>query len=94
MTIESNQSTETLPVNFLQIPQRWWKKKVVPIIANLKFAISLVLVIAVLSITGTLIEQGESPAFYQANYPEKPALFGFLSWKVIQVIGLDHVYRT
>ncbi len=91
MTIESN---ETLPINIFQIPQRWWKKKIVPVIANLKFAISLVLIIAVLSITGTLIEQGESPAFYQANYPEKPALFGFLSWKVIQVVGLDHVYRT
>ena len=91
MTIESN---ETASINIFQIPQRWWKKKIVPVIANLKFAISLVLIIAVLSITGTLIEQGEPPSFYQANYPEHPALFGFLSWKVIQVVGLDHVYRT
>jgi cytochrome c biogenesis protein len=90
MAIESN----VTPTNFWQIPQQWWRKKIVPVIANLKFAIALVLIIAVLSITGTLIEQGETPAFYQANYPEHPALFGFLSWKVIQVIGLDHVYRT
>jgi cytochrome c biogenesis protein len=41
-----------------------------------------------------VIEQGQSPAYYQANYPEHPALFGFLTWKVIQVVGLDHVYRT
>jgi cytochrome c biogenesis protein len=94
MTIESNQSKENSSVKFWQIPQRWWKKKIIPVIANLKFAIALVLIIAVLSITGTVIEQGETPAFYQANYPEKPALFGFLTWKVIQVIGLDHVYRT
>jgi cytochrome c biogenesis protein len=53
-----------------------------------------VLTIAALSITGTVIEQGETPGFYQTNYPEHPALFGFLTWKVIQVIGLDHVYRT
>ena len=90
MSIES----DVAPLNLWQVPQKWWRKKIVPVIANLKFAISLVLIIAVLSITGTVIEQGETPAFYQANYPEHPALFGFLSWKVIQVIGLDHVYRT
>jgi cytochrome c biogenesis protein len=91
MTIEPNVTTST---NIWQIPQKWWRKKIVPIIANLKFAIVLVLIIAVLSITGTVIEQGEPPGFYQTNYPESPALFGFLTWKVIQVIGLDHVYRT
>jgi cytochrome c biogenesis protein len=51
-------------------------------------------VIAVSSISGTVIEQGESLAFYQKNYPEHPALFGFLTWKVIALLGLDHVYRT
>jgi cytochrome c biogenesis protein len=90
MSIESN----VAPLNFWQMPQQWWRKKIVPVIANLKFAIALVLIIAVLSITGTVIEQGETPGFYQNNYPESPALFGFLTWKVIQVIGLDHVYRT
>jgi cytochrome c biogenesis protein len=93
MTIEPS-----LPVtnssNIWQISQKWWRKKIVPIIANLRFAIVLVLIIAALSITGTVIEQGELPAFYQQNYPEHPALFGFLTWKVIQVVGLDHVYRT
>lgn len=93
MTIESNLEV-TASNNIWQMPQKWWRKKIVPVIANLKFAIVLVLIIAVLSITGTVIEQGELPAFYQNNYPEHPALFGFLTWKVIQVIGLDHVYRT
>jgi cytochrome c biogenesis protein len=41
-----------------------------------------------------VIEQGQTLDFYQANYPEQPALFGFLSWKVILTLGLDHVYRT
>jgi cytochrome c biogenesis protein len=75
-------------------PLKWVSKKIVPAIANLKFAIALLLIIAVFSITGTIIEQGQTPAYYQANYPEHPALFGFLTWKVIQVVGLDHVYRT
>ena len=92
MTIESDVTSPNN--NIWQMPQKWWRKKFVPVLANLKFAIALVLIIAVVSISGTLIEQGEPPAFYQQNYPESPALFGFLTWKVIQVIGLDHVYRT
>ena len=92
MTIESDVTSPNN--NIWQMPQKWWRKKFVPVLANLKFAIALVLIIAVVSISGTLIEQGEPPAFYQQNYPERPALFGFLTWKVIQVIGLDHVYRT
>ena len=47
----------------------------------------LLLAIAAFSITGTVIEQGETLAFYQVNYPEDPALFGFLSWKVILIAG-------
>jgi len=47
-----------------------------------------------LSATGTVIEQEETAAFYQAHYPEHPALFGFLTWRVILNLGLDHVYRT
>jgi cytochrome c biogenesis protein len=74
--------------------QRWFRRNVTAKIANLKLAISMLLIIAFFSIAGTVIEQGQPPAYYQTNYPEHPALFGFLSWKVIQVVGLDHVYRT
>lgn len=74
--------------------QRYWSRDVLPLLADLRLAIVLLLAIAIFSISGTVIEQGESPGFYQANYPEDPALFGFLTWKVIQVVGLDHVYRT
>ena len=49
MTIESEGRNFD---SFLQIPQRWWRKKFVPVIANLKFAIGLVLIIAVVSISG------------------------------------------
>ncbi|MEB3233411.1 MAG: cytochrome c biogenesis protein [Leptolyngbyaceae bacterium] len=70
------------------------KGQVVPVLADLRLAILLLLAIALFSISGTVIEQGQSLAFYQTNYPEDPALFGFLSWKVLLTLGLDHVYRT
>ncbi|MBW4443539.1 MAG: cytochrome c biogenesis protein [Plectolyngbya sp. WJT66-NPBG17] len=79
---------------FVNVPKRYFKKELLPVLADLKLAIVLLLSIAVFSITGTVIEQGQSIAFYQANYPEHPALFGFLTWKVLLTAGLDHVYRT
>lgn len=69
-------------------------RRFIGIIANLKLAIILLLAIAILSITGTVIEQAETLTFYQQNYPESPALYGFLTWKVIVAWGLNHVYST
>ncbi|MBR8826315.1 MAG: cytochrome c biogenesis protein [Gomphosphaeria aponina SAG 52.96 = DSM 107014] len=69
-------------------------RRLIGIVADLRLAIVLLLAIALCSISGTVIEQGESLKFYQANYPEAPALFGFLSWKVLLVLGLNHVYST
>lgn len=76
------------------VPQRFFRKEILPLLADLRLAILLLLAIALFSISGTVLEQGQSPAFYQANYPEHPALFGFLTWKVILALGLDRVYRT
>lgn len=73
--------------------QQFWRQ-MLSVIGDLRLAIVLLLAIAAFSISGTIIEQGQSLAFYQANYPEHPALFGFLSWKVLLTLGLDHVYRT
>lgn len=69
-------------------------RRLIGILANLRLAIVLLLAIALFSISGTVIEQGKSLVFYQQNYPEAPALFGFLSWKVILNLGLNHVYST
>lgn len=74
--------------------KRYFKKELLPVLADLRVAIAMLLAIAIFSILGTVIEQGQSLAFYQENYPEDPALFGFLSWKVLLIVGLDHVYRT
>ncbi|MFN6484602.1 MULTISPECIES: cytochrome c biogenesis protein [unclassified Nostoc] len=91
MTLEDSASKE---IKWWAIPGQFLRQELLPVLTNLRLAIALLLLIAIFSSTGTVIEQGQSPAFYQANYPEHPALFGFLTWKVIQVVGLDHVYRT
>ena len=71
-----------------------FRHQVLPVLADLRLAIILLLAIAFFSISGTVIEQGQSLAYYQSNYPEHPALFGFLTWKLLLTLGLDHVYRT
>ncbi|AFZ03422.1 cytochrome c biogenesis protein [Calothrix sp. PCC 6303] len=91
MTIDNSTEKE---LNWLSLITRSLKQDFLPVLTDLRLAIILLLVIAVFSISGTVIEQGQSAAFYQANYPESPALFGFLTWKVIQIIGLNEVYRT
>ncbi len=65
-----------------------------PVLGNLKVAIGLLLAIAAGSAVGTVLEQGETVAYYQEHYPEKPALFGFLSYRVILALGLNEVYRS
>ncbi|MGK7872963.1 MAG: cytochrome c biogenesis protein [Xenococcaceae cyanobacterium] len=89
MTV-SDSSTTT---EFSSIPRRWFRR-IVRVVTDLRLAIVLLLAIAVFSISGTVIEQGQSLKFYQENYPEAPALFGFLTWKVILNLGLNHVYST
>lgn len=79
------------PGRFLR---RYGKRELLPALADLRLAISLLLAIAVFSIAGTVIEQGQSLAVYQENYPESPALFGFLTWRVILFLGLNEVYRS
>ncbi|NJK39079.1 MAG: cytochrome c biogenesis protein [Oscillatoriales cyanobacterium RM2_1_1] len=74
--------------------QAFFRRELLPVLANLRLAIILLLAIALFSISGTVIEQGQTLEFYQTNYPEHPALFGFLTWKVLLFLGLDHVYRT
>jgi cytochrome c biogenesis protein len=90
MTIENSVSKKSILSAFGQL----LRQELLPVLTDLRLAIVMLLVIALFSVTGTVIEQGQSLAFYQANYPEQPALFGFLTWKVILTVGLDHVYRT
>ena len=63
-------------------------------LANLQFAISLLLTIGVVIAIGTVVEQDQSLAFYQENYPELNPLFGFLTWKLIKFLSLDRLYTA
>ena len=63
-------------------------------VADLRFAIAILLIIASVSIIGTIIEQEQSIEFYKLNYPLTNKIFGVLSWDIIIRFGLDHVYKT
>jgi cytochrome c biogenesis protein len=52
-------------------------------LANLQFAIGMLLFIGVLIAIGTFIEQDQSIVFYQTNYPESQPIFGFVDWHLI-----------
>ena len=63
-------------------------------LADLRFAIAILLIIASFSIIGTVIEQDQSIEIYKLNYPLTNKVFGFLSWDIILKFGFDHVYKT
>jgi cytochrome c biogenesis protein len=70
------------------------KQKLFRSLADLRFAISILLIIALFSIIGTVIEQDQSIETYKLNYPLTNKVFGFLSWDIILKFGFDHVYKT
>ena len=70
------------------------KQKIFNLIADLRFAIFLLLLISFCSIIGTIIEQDQSIEIYKNNYPLTNPIFGILAWDQILKLGLDHVYKT
>ena len=70
------------------------KQNVFKSIADLRFAIFILLMIAALSVIGTVIEQDQSIETYKLNYPLTNKVFGFLSWDIILRFGFDHIYTT
>lgn len=70
------------------------KQIILKILADLRFAIFILLIIASASVIGTIIEQDQSVEYYKLNYPLANSLFGFLSWDIILKCGFDHVYKT
>lgn len=63
-------------------------------LANLQFALVLLIVIEFLISVGTFIEQDQSINFYKENYPELYPMFGFLNWKVIRFLKWDKIYKS
>ena len=70
------------------------KQKIFRLIADLRFAIFILLLISFCSIIGTIIEQDQSIEIYKNNYPLTNPVFGILAWDQILKLGLDHVYKT
>lgn len=70
------------------------KQRIFKFLADLRFAIAILLIIACFSIIGTVIEQDQSIETYKINYPLTNQVFGFLSWDLIIKFGFDHVYKT
>jgi cytochrome c biogenesis protein len=67
-------------------------QKSLKIFTNLKFAILILIIIAIASSFGSFIEQDEPILFYEQNY--KIPIYGFINSQLILTLGLDHVYRT
>nr|UAD84074.1 Cytochrome c biogenesis protein [Gracilaria changii] len=64
-------------------------------LSNLSLSISLLLIIASISIVGTIIEQNQHITYYQTNYPiSNYLLHSFINWKIIINLGLDHIYSN
>nr|AIM52740.1 ATP cytochrome c biogenesis protein [Ochromonas sp. CCMP1393]AIM52818.1 ATP cytochrome c biogenesis protein [Ochromonas sp. CCMP1393] len=64
------------------------------IFTDLKFALLILILIALSSSIGSFIEQDEPTRFYQENYPLTTPIYGFVDSNLIINLGLDHVYKT
>ena len=63
-------------------------------ISSLSFSISLFLLLASVSILGTVIEQEQSLDYYKLHYPISNPVMLFVTWQRIIFWGLNHVYST
>jgi cytochrome c biogenesis protein len=70
------------------------KQKIFRFLADLRFAIFILLLISFCSIIGTVIQQDQSIETYKLDYPLTNQLFGFFSWDLILKFGFDHIYKT
>jgi len=62
-------------------------------ISSLRFAISLIIFIAIASGIGTFIPQGSDNNFYIDNFDSAP-IFGFLDGEKVLKLQLDHIYTS
>lgn len=63
-------------------------------LSSLSISIIMLLLIALVSILGTIIEQDQPIEYYKLNYPSDQPLFYFLTWKQIMHWNLNHVYSN
>ena len=63
-------------------------------ISSLNFSIILLLLIALISILGTVIEQDQNLLYYQTSYPMADNKLFIINWYTIMLFGLDHLYSN
>nr|YP_011005335.1 Cytochrome c biogenesis protein [Chorda asiatica]QWK43079.1 cytochrome biogenesis protein [Chorda asiatica]WAM62198.1 Cytochrome c biogenesis protein [Chorda asiatica] len=61
-------------------------------LANLKLAIVILIVIALLSSIGSIVEQSKDILFYQKNY--STLIFNIPFWKILLFLGFNNIYST
>ena len=62
-------------------------------ISSLRFAIALIIFIAISSGIGTFIPQGNNKKFYADIFDDAP-IFGFLDGENVLKLQLDHIYTS
>ena len=62
-------------------------------ISSLRFAISLIIFIAISSGIGTFVPQGSDKKFYIDFFDDAP-IFGFLNGEKVLKLQLDHIYTS
>lgn len=63
-------------------------------LGNLTFSIVLLLIISLISILGTIIEQDHTLEYYQEKYPIHIGNVFALNWKVIEQLQLNQIYNS
>ncbi len=84
---------------FLNLFTKEWKSKdfffkFLKILKDLRFAIFILLLISLLSSIGSIIEQDQEDTFYELNYANDKALYGFLNAKLIFFFQFNHLYQS
>ena len=68
--------------------------KLFKFLADLKVALFILFLIALVSAIGSVIEQDETLQFYTSNYSIENPVYGFINWKLILFFGFNTIYST
>nr|YP_009397778.1 cytochrome c biogenesis protein ccs1 [Sonderella linearis]ARW66964.1 cytochrome c biogenesis protein ccs1 [Sonderella linearis] len=63
-------------------------------LSNLNFSISILSLIIIFSIIGSIIEQDQNILYYKTYYPLNNGNILSINWQLIYFLGLDHIFRN
>jgi cytochrome c biogenesis protein len=70
------------------------QKRILQVLTDLKFAISLFFLISFYGVCGSILEQERPAQYYIENYSVKKPFLNFLTSDLIFNFGLDHIFST